>query len=163
MAIEVSVRRAAQEDLAGVVRLLAQLAPTWTREQAGSAATSREKQVWEAMVVDERRIVLVAEHGGGVIGIADLVVLTSLLDGAAPHGLLDNMVVDAAHRGQGAGTMLIRAVRAAAQHVGCCRLELLSSKERDRAHAFYQAAGFEQTAEGFRADFSSSSATPARS
>jgi GNAT superfamily N-acetyltransferase len=152
MAIEVSVRRAARADLAGVVRLSAQLAPTWTTGQAVPAATNRENQVWESMVVDERRVVLVAEHGGGVIGLADLVVVTSLLDGAAPHGLLDTMVVDAVHRGQGVGTMLIRAVRAAAQQVGCCRLELLSSKERGRAHAFYQAAGFARTAEGFRAD-----------
>lgn len=159
MAIEVLVRRAARDDLAGVMLLSAQLAPMWTADQVVPFVTKHHEQVWESMIVDERRIVLVAEHGGGVVGIADLVVVTSLLDGAVPHGLLDNMVVDVAHRGKGFGKALIGAVRCAAQDAGCCRLELLSSKERGQAHAFYQAAGFNGVADGFRVDLV---ATPAR-
>jgi GNAT superfamily N-acetyltransferase len=153
------VRRAVRDDLAGVTRLLAQLAPARTEDQASPAATKHHEQVWEAMIADERRVVLVAEQDGWVVGIADLVVVTSLLDGAVPHGLLDNMVVDAAHRGQGVGTALIGAVRSAAQEAGCCLIELLSSKERGRAHAFYRSAGFAAAAEGFRADLA---ATPGR-
>jgi len=152
MAIEVLVRRAARDDLAGVMRLLAQLAPAWTENQAVPAVTKHHGQVWEAMIVDDRRVILIAEHNGGVVGIADLVVVMGLLDGAVPHGLLDNMVVDAAHRGEGVGKTLISAVRCAARDAGCCRLELLSSKERGQAHAFYQAAGFARVADGFRAD-----------
>ena len=146
------MRRAGRGDLAGVARLLAQLAPAWTAEQALPPVTKHDEEVWAAIVADERRVVLVAEYGGVVVGVVDLVVVTALVDGAVPHGLLDSMVVDAAHRGQGVGQALIGAVRCAARDAGCCRLELLSSKERGQAHAFYQAAGFARVADGFRAD-----------
>jgi hypothetical protein len=80
VAIEVLVRRAARDDLAGVMVLSAQLAPMWTEDQVVPVVTKHHERVWEAMIVDERRVVLVAEHDGGVVGIADLVVVTSLLE-----------------------------------------------------------------------------------
>jgi GNAT superfamily N-acetyltransferase len=90
-----------------------------------------------------------------VVGIADLVVVTSLLDGALPHGILDTLVVDHTLRGRHVGSSLITAITATARAHGCCRLELLSSNERTGAHAFYQAAGFERSAEGFRQNLTS--------
>jgi GNAT superfamily N-acetyltransferase len=150
MAVEVLVRRAVWGDLAGVVRLLAQLALTWTASQASTAVGKHHEQVWKAMLADKRRVVLVAEGGGGVVGVADLVVVIGLLDGVVPHGVLDNLVVDAPRRGLGVGRALIAGVRRAARDAGCCRVELLSSRELGRAYAFYRAVGFEAVAEGFR-------------
>jgi GNAT superfamily N-acetyltransferase len=92
-----------------------------------------------------------------VVGIADLVLVRSLLDGAVPHAVLDNLVVDARSRGKGIGRSLIAGARTAARDAGCCRLEFLSSKGLNQAHAFYRAVGFEAVAEGFRADLT---ATP---
>ena len=37
-----------------------------------------------------------------------------------------------------------------AREAGCYKLQLLSSRRRTQAHAFYQALGFEASAQGFR-------------
>jgi GNAT superfamily N-acetyltransferase len=149
---QVVVRRATRGDLAAVVSLLAQLAPAWTASDAAPKVTTRDETVWDEILSDDRRIVLVADGTGGVVGLTDVVVIRSLLDGAVPHAILDGIVVDARARGQGIGRSLIDSARAAARDAGCCRLEFLSSKERTRAHAFYRAMGFEAAAEGFRAN-----------
>lgn len=65
------------------------------------------------MLVEDRRVVLVAEGSGGVVGVADVVVVASLLDGGVPHAILDNLVVDVSHRGHGIGRALISGVRRA--------------------------------------------------
>jgi ribosomal protein S18 acetylase RimI-like enzyme len=80
------------------------------------------------------------------------VVVSSLLDGAVPHAVLDNLVVDARNRRKGIGRSLISSARTAARDAGCCRLEFLSSKTLNQAHAFYRAVGLEAVAEGFHAD-----------
>jgi hypothetical protein len=41
-------------------------------------------------------------------------------------------------------------VHTRAEALGCCRVELLSSKGLDRAHAFYSALGYQAAAEGLR-------------
>jgi GNAT superfamily N-acetyltransferase len=152
MSTQVLIRRPITADLTDVVRLLAQLSPMWRPEDPIDEVTDHHEQVWHSMLGDDRRIVLVAEGNHGVIGHADVVVVTSLLDGAVPHGVVDSLIVDAPYRREGVGRTLIDGVRRAAQDAGCCRLELLSSKELIRAHAFYQAVGFEAAAEGFRAN-----------
>lgn len=47
-----------------------------------------------------------------------MLVIASLLDGAVPHAVLDNLVVDAPYRGRGIGRMLINGVRRAARGAG---------------------------------------------
>jgi GNAT superfamily N-acetyltransferase len=146
------IRRATSDDLADVLGLLAQLAPAWTSSDAVPQMTEQDESVWSEMLAEARRVVLVADVGGPVVGIADLVVVSSLLDGAVPHAVLDNLVVDARARRKGIGRLLISGARTAARDAGCCRLEFLSSKALSQAHAFYRAVGFEAVAEGFRAD-----------
>lgn len=152
MTVQVVVRRAVPGDLTDVVRLLAQLAPAWTAGPEIPQVTARDELVWSAILAEDRRVVLVAEGSGSVAGVADVVVVASLLDGGVPHAVLDSLVVDAPCRGRGIGRALVSGVRRAARDAGCCRVELLSSKDLSRAHAFYRTVGFGAVAEGFRAD-----------
>ena len=157
MAAEVVVRRAAGGDLADVVGLLAQLAPAWRSSDGVPEVTARDEIVSSEIIADDRRVVLVAENSGGVVGIADLMLMRSLLDGAIPHAVLDSLVIDARSRGKGIGRSLMAGARTVALGAGCCRLEFLSSKGLSGAHGFYRAVGFEAVAEGFRTDLT---ATP---
>ncbi|WP_419992713.1 GNAT family N-acetyltransferase [Streptomyces boninensis] len=150
MSFDVGIRRAAPGDLAAVAALLAQLAPSWHPDAPPAPPTRHDEQVWNDLLDQDHRIVLVATAQQEVIGIADLVLVISLLDGTAPHAILDYLVVSDRYRNQGVGKALIAAVADAAQDFSCCRLELLSSKGLAQAHAFYRATGFKPTAEGFR-------------
>ena len=150
--VQATIRPAATEDLAEVMALLEQLAPSWHPEDPKPAVTQGATSIWHKILADERRVLLVADDAGALIGLVDVVVVQTLLDGCVPHAIIDGLVVEKRLRGTGVGRALIGAAHAVAVEVGCCRMELLSSKEQTGAHAFYRTVGFTMAAEGFRAD-----------
>jgi GNAT superfamily N-acetyltransferase len=152
MCAELAVRSATAADLSAVVDLLTQLAPGWQRHLPARTPDDVDQIAWREILNTGRRITVVAELDDMVIGLADVLVVPTLLDGVRPHGIVDVLVVDADVRGRGIGKALMREVHARAKAQGCVRMELLSSKGLDRAHAFYDALGYNATAEGFRAD-----------
>ncbi len=48
-------------------------------------------------------------------------------------------------RSQGIGALLLEAAVQLAKENGCIRLEVASNRVRERAHAFYQKQGMQQT------------------
>jgi len=70
-----------------------------------------------------------------------------------PHAMVEDVVVDSAHRGNGYGEALMRHAVDLARDAGCYKLVLTSNKARDDAHRFYRRIGFDATHEGFRIDF----------
>jgi ribosomal protein S18 acetylase RimI-like enzyme len=63
------------------------------------------------------------------------------------------VAVDENERRTGVGTQLMREVERRVEQAGCYKIQLLSRKRRHVAHAFYEALGFEPSAEGFRRYF----------
>ena len=59
----------------------------------------------------ERRVVLVAERAGEVVGMVTAQLVVSTAEGG-PAALVEDMVVDAAERGRGVGRALLEAVEA---------------------------------------------------
>lgn len=94
--------------------------------------------------------VLVAERDGAVVGTAMLVIVPNLTHGAAWWAQVENMVVDAAHRGAGLGQALLESVCERAWSAGCYKVQLQSANERDGAHRFYERFGFRPSSVGFR-------------
>jgi GNAT superfamily N-acetyltransferase len=50
--------------------------------------------------------VLVVLRGNAVVGVVDVVIVPSLLDGVVPHAIVDALVVDDEVRGEGIGRAL---------------------------------------------------------
>ena len=59
-----------------------------------------------------------------------------------PCAEIGGLVVAAASRGKGLGGALLRAAEAWAHALGCGCLRVRSRVERERAHRFYERAGF---------------------
>lgn len=59
------------------------------------------------------------------------------------HAEVEGLVVDAEYRGGGIGRLLIERVERFARENGCPILRLRSNVLRERAHAFYERAGYE--------------------
>ncbi|MDQ6898305.1 MAG: GNAT family N-acetyltransferase [Candidatus Dormibacteraeota bacterium] len=91
-------------------------------------------------------LVLVAVDQGRLIGLAALATSRTLTH-AAPIGRLTALVVSAAHRRHGVARLLVATVLEQAELRGCEGLELTSGlrPEREAAHAFYEALGFERS------------------
>ncbi|MFK3985289.1 GNAT family N-acetyltransferase [Micromonospora sp. NPDC050397] len=83
-----------------------------------------------------------ADDNGELVGVAALHVLP-MLEVSGKFGRLLALVVDDRYRSRGVGQALVTAVETRAREAGCIRLEVTSSRHRDRAHAFYQRLGYE--------------------
>lgn len=94
------------------------------------------------------RSIYVAEVDGVVVGTVDLTVMANMAHRGQPYLLVENVVVDHAHRRHGAGAALLEAAAAVGRAAGCYKLQL--SAEDANAFAFYEAAGWEHTARTYK-------------
>ena len=94
--------------------------------------------------------VLIGRVGDRLLASCTLIVIPNLTRGGKPYALIENVVTHAAARGRGYGkSMLAAAVERAWQH-DCYKVMLLTGSEQPSTHAFYRAAGFEQSKTGFQ-------------
>ena len=111
-------------------RLMPQLSP---RLEAPSGERLR------AVAANPSAALFTAESGGAVVGALTLVWYD------VPSGRkawIEDVVVDAAARGCGAGEALVREALATARHEGASRVMLTSNAARTAAHRLYEKIGF---------------------
>ena len=96
---------------------------------------------------------LVAETGpsGDVVGLAG-VRAESLIEHDRPSARLIALIVAERFRRRGVARALVRRAEVEARALGCSRIVLTSADRREDAHAFYLAAGYEQTGRRFAKD-----------
>jgi GNAT superfamily N-acetyltransferase len=94
--------------------------------------------------------VLVAELGGEVVGVCQLIVFRHLQARGGLCAEIESVHVHPMHRSCGIGTMLMRAVMKRAQALGCYRVQLTSNEVRHDAHRFYERLGFTPSHSGFK-------------
>jgi GNAT superfamily N-acetyltransferase len=129
-------------DAAGVAALLTELGYPTT---AGQAAARLER-----LAAEPATKLLVAEIGPekGLAGLAG-VRAENLLEQDRPSARLIALVVAERFRRRGVASALVEAAEAEAVALGCSRIVLTSADRREDAHAFYLAAGYEQTGRRF--------------
>jgi GNAT superfamily N-acetyltransferase len=94
--------------------------------------------------------ILVADDGGTVIGLCQLITFRHLQERGGRCAEIESVHVDELRRGQGIGGTLIDAAVARAEDLGCYRVQLTSNKSRVDAHRFYERHGFVASHEGFK-------------
>jgi N-acetylglutamate synthase-like GNAT family acetyltransferase len=97
----------------------------------------------ETLATDPNNFLFVSEGERDVVGTAFLTICLDPMYGFQPYGVLENLIVAPAARGQGRGRALITAVELTARSAGCTKLMLLSTVSRTEAHAFFAAVGFD--------------------
>jgi len=91
-------------------------------------------------------VVLVAERGGEVLGYTYAGVEgNDYMALRGPAGVLYDIVVDPAHRGQGVGRMLLSATLAALEARGAPRVVLSTAERNEAAQRLFASAGFRRT------------------
>jgi ribosomal protein S18 acetylase RimI-like enzyme len=144
------IRPAAEADLPRIVELLAQLSPDDPdREDISSPLPYNYHLVFREMAQGKQHL-LVAESRGKLIGTLVLVIVPNLSHKGTPYGIIENVVVDEAHRSKGIGEALITRAVEEARQAGCYKVTLTSNKRRTEAHRFYERLGFARTHEAFR-------------
>jgi GNAT superfamily N-acetyltransferase len=140
--METRIRPASTTDLPSLVRLLGELFSI----EADFAPDPGAQRLGLALMLTDprRRVVLVAEHGGLVIGMVTGQLLVSTAEGGLSV-LVEDMVVEARQRGRGVGRALLGAVEDWAAERGATRLQLLADRENAPALAFYDREGWSGT------------------
>ena len=128
-----TIRTARTYDAAAIAGLCGELGYPATRAQIVSRLAAIE--------MDAQSCVLVAEDVSGVaVGWMQLALCASLAD--EPCTEIRGLVVAASARGRGIGGELLLEADAWAHARGCARVCVRSRVERERAHRFYERAGF---------------------
>ncbi|GGY10604.1 GNAT family N-acetyltransferase [Paludibacterium paludis] len=91
---------------------------------------------------DANARLFVCEYLGEVCGTALVALCADAMFGRQPFGVVENVVVDDALRGKGVGSLLLRHAEAFCLASDCSKMMLMSGRERDDAHRFFEAAGF---------------------
>jgi GNAT superfamily N-acetyltransferase len=138
---EATIRTAGQDDIPAMVALLAQL---FAIEADFSIAPEVQARGLAMLLTRTDAVVLVAEAGGDVVGMCTVQLSVSTARGGLSAGVED-VVVDAAHRGSGLGARLMAAAEAWARDQGAVRIALLADETNAPALDFYGHLGFTRT------------------
>ena len=137
---DLHIRQATAADAGTVAKLLGQLGyPT-----ASADVPARLGRFTK----NERAMVLLAERGNNVVGLATVHIL-SVLNRSRDVAWLTALVVDESTRGSGVGRRLVEAVEKFAHESGCERLSVTTQEHRLDARTFYVRIGLEPTGRRF--------------
>jgi GNAT superfamily N-acetyltransferase len=144
---DVVVRAAIEEDLARLVELLEHGSLIEGKEDPTDLAPYRAAL---AEIARGPGGVLVAETGGEVVGVCQLIVFRHLQNRGGLCAEIESVHVHPGYRGRGIGGVLMAAAVARARELGCYRVQLTSDKARPDAHRFYERLGFGASHQGFK-------------
>ncbi len=132
----IEIRESVESHIPGILDMLGQLWPT--HEHSPESLTT----VLRRGLASDHQFFLTALEGESVVGFCALMIRNNLWQ-AANVGHMDELVVNAEHRGQGLGKLLMERIIEVAVSQGCVRLELETAFHRKDAHRFYEQNGFE--------------------
>jgi GNAT superfamily N-acetyltransferase len=137
-ALDLTLREAAQADLADVLSLYAQ--PSLDDGRTLALEDARAVLSRFARYPDYRLFVACIQHK--VVGTYALLIMDNLAHQGAKSAVVEDVVVARALQGQGIGRAMMRHAMECARHARCYKLTLSSNLKRAAAHAFYESLGF---------------------
>jgi ribosomal protein S18 acetylase RimI-like enzyme len=96
--------------------------------------------------------VFVAEFEDEIAGTYELLIMDNLAKRGQRSAIVEDVAVSKQHRGRGIGRAMMRHAIELAKDARCYKLTLSSNLNRDDAHAFYGALGFEKHGYSFRVE-----------
>jgi GNAT superfamily N-acetyltransferase len=141
-------REASREDLPEVLRLYAQP----DLDDGKTLSLAQAERIFDLMesYPDYRIYVAVSENR--IVGTFALLVMHNLAHEGASSAVIEDVAVDPERQERGIGKMMMRHALRTAADKGCYKAMLSSNLKRERAHAFYEALGFERHGYSYRVE-----------
>ena len=154
MARPVTIRRARRDDVATIVKMLADDALGGPRERLEDPLPASYFAAFERVDRDPNLALVVADgEGGAVIGCLQLCILPGISSQGASRGLIEDVRVASQLRGQRIGEQLVQWALDEARSRGCKLVELLTHHTRVDAQRFYERLGFARSHVGMTIRF----------
>ena len=128
-----TIRAARNYDAQAIAELGDQLGYSANRQQIATRLAGIESE-------PSSRVLVAEDASGRVIGWLHVAARTQLTEDACAEIL--GLVVDESARSNGIGALLVRAAEEWARSNGCVTVRVRSRDTRERAHRFYERAGF---------------------
>src|SRR5947209_6564846 len=136
----VEIRDARDEDLPGVLRVLAE-----SGIDGGSSFTEQEARDHLARIRQWPNFrLLAAVVDGEIAGTYSLLIMDKLGKRGTPAGVVEDVAVAPGRQGQGIGRAMMEHALRECRKAGCYKLALSSNVKRGPAHRFYESLGFER-------------------
>jgi len=148
MSTAIDFREATVDDLPAVLELYAQP----DLDDGKSLSLTEAERVFEHMARYPDYTLHVAVTRGRIVGTFALLIMDNLAHLGAPTAVIENVAVAPDWHGKGVGTEMMRYALRLCRDKGCYKATLSSNLKRERAHAFYEALGFERHGYSFRID-----------
>ena len=137
---EVEIREVTDDDLSGVLRVLAE-----SGIDGDHSFTVEEARDHLAHIRSWPNFRLFAVlDGGEVVGTYSLVIMDKLGKRGTPAGVVEDVAVAPTRQGQGIGRAMMAHAIEQCREAGCYKLALSSNLKREGAHQFYESLGFER-------------------
>lgn len=136
-----TIRRATADDMDAMLGLLEEL---FSIEKDFCFEVERQRKALLLALQEEGCAIFVSEKNKKVVGMCMVQTLLSTAEGG-PVGLVEDVVVSAAHRGSGIGGLLLEGAEEWARGKGLTRLQLLTDKGNKGAVEFYRKKGWSGT------------------
>jgi N-acetylglutamate synthase-like GNAT family acetyltransferase len=115
------------------------------RQLVSNTAISVQAERISAISEDPNTALFVCELGGQVEGSALVCLCADVMFGSQPFAVVENIIVNETVRGKGLGAALLRHIETFCLAKNCSKIMLLSASQRERAHHFFEQAGFTGT------------------
>jgi len=143
---EMFCREATKADLPEVLRLYAQP----DLDDGKTLPLAQAERIFDLMERYPRYKVYVAIIEKNLVGTFALLIMDNLAHCGVPSAIIEDVAVDPQWQGRGVGKMMMQYALKIARDSGCYKATLSSNLKRERAHAFYEALGFERHGYSFR-------------
>lgn len=155
-ASSITLREARREDVAAIVRLLADDDLGAGREQVSDPPPASYFEAFDTIAADPRNLLAVAEDGAGaVVGTLQLTFIPGLSNRGAELALIQAVRVGSSLRGEGLGQVMMQWAMDEARRRGCRTMELFTHLSRLDAQRFYERLGFVKSHAGMRRNLTS--------
>ena len=146
----ITVRPARREDVAAIVRLLADDLLGESRETVADPPLAAYFEAFERVAADARNLLVVAEDAGAVVGTLQMTFIPGLSNKGAELALVEAVRVDSSLCGGGLGQQMMAWAMDEARRRGCVNIELFTHLSRVDAQRFYERLGFATSHAGMR-------------
>jgi len=141
---EIFCREAATSDLPDVLRLYAPL------DNGKTIPLDQAERIFDKMKCYPDYKIYVSISEKKIVGTFALLIMDNLAHFGAPSAVIEDVAVDPEWQRSGIGKMMMRHALEIAAEKGCYKAALSSNLKNERAHAFYEALGFERHGYSFR-------------
>jgi GNAT superfamily N-acetyltransferase len=138
--MSVTIRQAREADLPTILQLYAQP----DIDDGAVLSIEEAEQIFRRFAGYPDYRLFVAVHQGEIVGSYALLIMDNLGHLGARSALIEDVVVDPDFQGSGIGRAMMNHAISEARVKGCYKVALSSNIKRERAHAFYEAIGFER-------------------